>query len=465
MGRAPLAAIVKKRFILVGMSFCLITTLFLVCTSASAIGVNLLSGFTPAAAPHFYLHGVDDAVYTVNAATGAVEGHYNFNYRDPTLGTLSPNPGYVKQDPVLVDHEVVYYDGYRGIYAAHLRDGTPLWKHNLSAVSFGDNRPLQVSGNVLYVFTASSDMLSALHTSDGALLWHHTAAEGIQGAPADFHTRIFNIAIVNNVLYYTLSYTLKADTISIFFALNARSGALLWNKTISGSLVITSDKGAIYIAGDATLYAYRLQDGHLLWQRKGLAQIVSVTTVSGLILVCDTEDVFALHENDHSFAWIVPRKNAIPGENVFSIFHGIAYIDSSAIDISSGRQLWQFPAANLVVDDIDQFDGSSHLFNTKQNFIYITRAISLPESNSSGLSLEAVDYSTGGTAWWQDISSTSVTDEVFINGTLLMHYQNKIYAYMANTGQFLWEKQYKTIGSLAASNSYFYLFGNDNTYA
>jgi outer membrane protein assembly factor BamB len=381
----------------------------------------------------------------VNATNGAVENKYYLNYRDPSIGTTDSfrNTKSPDQEPVLANRGVFYYPGYRGIYAARQSDGALLWEHYISSVPFNDVYLETIIGNTIYA--QSGDTLYALRTSDGELLWQHNIAADITIKDFSINT----ISIVGNVLYGEISYqnpVKKALKSFIVYVLNAQNGSYLWQHLLTSQsqrsdLQLTNSHDVIYAAVDTTLYAYSMRDGLLLWHRKGVDPISSIAVSSGLILICDANNVFALHESDHSFAWIVQRKitkDFYGATNAsLSVDNGDVYFDLSAFRISGGQPLWSYPA-----------NTGKLLFTRYGNrlvFSFSDATWPPAQCHPSCFSLDARDRYTGSIVWQQDVYNNLgyIDSSIYIvNDLILVDDSGLMSAFIANTGQFLWVKNY-----------------------
>jgi outer membrane protein assembly factor BamB len=184
-----------------------------------------------------------------------------------------------------------------------------------------------------------------------------------------------------------------------------------------------------------------MRDGLLLWHRKGVDPISSIAVSSGLILICDANNVFALHESDHSFAWIVQRKitkDFYGATNAsLSVDNGDVYFDLSAFRISGGQPLWSYPA-----------NTGKLLFTRYGNrlvFSFSDATWPPAQCHPSCFSLDARDRYTGSIVWQQDVYNNLgyIDSSIYIvNDLILVDDSGLMSAFIANTGQFLWVKNY-----------------------
>jgi outer membrane protein assembly factor BamB len=468
MRKMPLQSAIKKRLALAGISFCLCVTLFLSCISIGSVGVSLLSGFKPTqSGPYLYLHGPDDAVYVLNAYSGSIHRQYNLNYRPDV------NPNFSLGN-VINDHGILYYEGYRGVYAARLQDGSLLWKRYLSTVPFGSVSLLAVIGGTLFaqsnfmlyalhvsdgvllwqydlskdftaekpspvplgsvallavvdgtLFVQSDFMLYALHASDGVLLWQHDLSKDFT---AEESFLIKNVLITNGVLCFTSRISNKE--VYALFAIDSHSGSFLWKQEIGGypDRSLLAD-GVFYVASDTTLHAYRLRDGFLLWKRKGVNGISSVAVSEGLIIVRDTRNIYALRTSDQHFVWFYTENNGDPGNLLIS--KDTVYTNTLALRIDNGQLLWRRSTSTLINSIDDSIDD--------KNIFYSYRAVTVSRSVHI-VYLEAIQRSSGAVVWQQKIEVAYLRGAMISHGIIFLLNYGFICAYAASTGQFLWQQ-------------------------
>jgi outer membrane protein assembly factor BamB len=149
----------------------------------------------------------------------------------------------------------------QGWMVAALRPTDGTLEHTLSFLH-GKDRPLAISKEgILYL--VRSAQVCALRISDGNVIWSTAAvrAETIAYACLSQHT----------LFYYHMEPLRQRLTVN---ALDRQSGQTRWEWTSDEPLVasdyadaaIASGQGAVYVTTCLGIFAFREQDGHLLWR-------------------------------------------------------------------------------------------------------------------------------------------------------------------------------------------------------
>ena len=219
-----------------------------------------------------------------------------------------------------------------------------------------DGRPLpqphghveaMAASNGLIYAGSDNGVLYAFDAKSGSLRWQHTLQDTVAVQ-----------AVINGVVY---AYA-DGDNRSLFVALNAGTGALLWHYQVADySSQVMIDGGTLFIStaantssNTATLYALRLADGTLLWK----ATLRTVTPAllgvqQGLVFYGElsdfspgfSEDVVTLKSSNGQVAWRARMDGAdgyfagvVASNNsaYLTTSHGAAY----ALRLSDGVLLW-----------------------------------------------------------------------------------------------------------------------------
>jgi outer membrane protein assembly factor BamB len=208
----------------------------------------------------------DGAVYVGNGdgltAVDATTGKRLWSY--PVGGTDS-SPA--------VANGIVFIGGYQAIYAIDAATGTPRW----SRPNDGIGSPA-VAGGIVYA-TSSDHKVYALDASTGKKLWNFLADGSAICSPA----------IANGVVY-------AASTRSLY-AIDAKSGALVWSRRLRGigylpSLVAAN--GVVYVtaARTGTGYAIDGSTGRKLWSSGPGEYQSSPVVVNGTLYLASTDNPF-----------------------------------------------------------------------------------------------------------------------------------------------------------------------------
>jgi outer membrane protein assembly factor BamB len=148
--------------------------------------------------------------------------------------------------------------------ALRAEDGKPLWETHLTG-SF----PLAAAG-ILYLHNGQG--LYALRASDGTLLWTLPWTKTLLSE--DF-TRP-SLSSAGQRLYITVyDNTEEGKGRDLLYALDTRDGRVLWKADAGFSArgIPVEANGIVYASGDHSLYALRASDGHQLWRLQTNANV------------------------------------------------------------------------------------------------------------------------------------------------------------------------------------------------
>jgi outer membrane protein assembly factor BamB len=186
----------------------------------------------------------DNAVYALNANTGALAWYYRTSHTLLDLD-VDASPAISPPGQNGFAGGVVYVEAKDSwFYALNLSTGKLIWRYPLVKGTSGDVSSAALVGNRLYV--GSDTGVYAFDAITGKLLWHvmsqytFYASPAISGPPAH---RVLITASITGTLY----------------ALNPAGGATIWSKKVAkgiwGSTAIS--QGTIYLAGkDGVLRTY-----------------------------------------------------------------------------------------------------------------------------------------------------------------------------------------------------------------
>ena len=152
---------------------------------------------------------------------------------------------------------------YEIISALRTSDGKLLWRYQLkSPPEFADGGSAIVLKGVLY-FTSSvllpsavDERITALNATDGTLLWFHTLEQ----------TSLSSARTIGRLLLSTNGSLLYVDVNSSLRALQPGSGKVMWQIPVSEKPLITSD--IVYSVLGDTVYALQAARGTILWRYK-----------------------------------------------------------------------------------------------------------------------------------------------------------------------------------------------------
>jgi len=322
----------------------------------------------------------------------------------------------------------------------------------------GHNVALTIVDGVAYV-GSQDGIVSALRTSDGAVLWHFMTKGSADGQPI----------VVNGVVYVSTALDRGAASV---YALRASNGALLWRYTSSGHLVFepTVVGGIAYVASqDGTVSALRASDGSLLWQDK-----LNGPT-GGMLTVVDGV-VYALRGSDGTLLW----RYELDGHAISSpaVVNGVAYVGLEegtmyAIQASTGSLLWRFILPGGAFEPPLVSNGVVYVGISEPN-PYIASAAhagyahqisdrSVPgevnKPSKSGIaSVYALRAGDGGLLWYDKLNNggmyndgvwLAVADGRVYVGTDVNAHAGYVYALKASDGALLW--RYTTEGGVCSA--------------
>ena len=212
--------------------------------------------------------------------------------------------------------------------------GTILWASNHDVFLVADQA-------VIYV-ASHDNMVAALRTNDGRLLWHVPTNGPVSGKPV----------MVGGVVY--------ASSETTIYAISADTGRLLWHQTPEASLLdgqpIVGD-GIVSIAlANGSLAAWRVSDGRPLWEASLKDEAVVPVAIADGMILADTSggSIVAVRAMTGQFLW----KHAamqfapplLPGGTSVEISVGVFTTSASLQQIEDGTLLWRhdFSAAAMA---------------------------------------------------------------------------------------------------------------------
>jgi outer membrane protein assembly factor BamB len=281
--------------------------------------------------------------------------------------------------------------------------------------------PAVVNG-VVY-FGSDDGNFYALKANTGTLLWSFKTSSAVYSSPA----------VVNGVVYF------GSDDL---YALNAGTGAKLWNYTTGGigsSPAVVN--GIVYFgSGDKNVYALNASTGAKLWTfTTGLLIDYSAPAVANGVVYISSYDgtTYALNADTGAKVWSYAQQNTL-GDCSPTVANGVVYIGPNALtalNASTGEKLWSF-ATGYFESAPAVADGVVYVTSEGTGNVYALNA-------STGAKLWS--YATGGASEEFVESSPAVANGVVYVGSL----DGNLYALNASTGAKLWS--FKTSGGVKSS--------------
>jgi outer membrane protein assembly factor BamB len=166
--------------------------------------------------------------------------------------------------------QVYLNTGNGEVIALHATAGTQAWRLALRGEDFGGANPV-VAGGVVYA-GSSTGTVYALDAGSGQKLWHSKFAQ------------YANLTVGSGVVF--------VSSASGIAALNASTGAILWQASVAGGIYMSAAAGnGVYGGGnDGLLYAWQATTGNKLWAFTTGGAIASNVTVAGGIVYFGSND-------------------------------------------------------------------------------------------------------------------------------------------------------------------------------
>ncbi len=228
---------------------------------------------------------------------------------------------FTKFTPAVDGSQLFASDVNGDVGSFQLNNGSDNWRTRLKKAASGG---VAVGGGAVYVPTVNGE-LYALNEQNGAVLWHVTLPDQSNTAATYANGQVYVKTIDGKLV-----------------ALNASNGQTVWTydegatelQLLGSSRAVVSGNTVIAGFSDGKVDAINANNGQLIWQ-------TIVATPQGFSDVSQMVGVFA--------------DPVISGNAVYvASYHGTI----SALDLSSGRMIWQHPISNyagIAVDDDSVF--------------------------------------------------------------------------------------------------------------
>jgi outer membrane protein assembly factor BamB len=270
-----------------------------------------------------YVGSLDNNVYALNAATGALVWNYTTGYA-------------VRSSPAVADNVVYVGSEDDNVYALNATTGALVWNYTT-----GDYIMLS-SPSVAYgkVYIGSMDgNVYALNATTGAVAWKYTTGDSGDSSPA----------VTDGIVYI-------GGGGGQVYALDAVTGASVWNYTI-GETVQDSPavvNGLVYVgSGDHSVYALNATTGTLAWKYTTGDYVRSSPTVAyGLVYVGSEDDnVYALNATTGALVWKYTTGRAVKSSP--AVADNVVYVGSEddnvyALNATTGALVWKYTTGYWV---------------------------------------------------------------------------------------------------------------------
>jgi len=214
----------------------------------------------------------------------------------------------------------------------------PLWKWSLKGRCYA--QPV-VENSVVYVVTQAGEIIAG-HAGDGRKIWTRQVDGELLGSPA-----------VNGKNLITVTRN------GFVYAFDKSNGNQIWKKQVQDRFIapLSSFGTQVMLPSETgTLYALSAEDGSIRWSLSGQTKFSAGALIHGsCILIGGWKRDFLCLKPDGSINWKftaahVIAETAVAHENMVFVS---AYDHSVyALDIQTGRMLWQVPAtepSNLIL--------------------------------------------------------------------------------------------------------------------
>ncbi len=223
-------------------------------------------------------------------------------------------------------------------YALRAANGARLWSVTLDGTAGG--QPI-VTGGVVYAAVYSNTdtgpaFIYALRASDGKLLWRYNTG-----------LNYFDQSVVENGTVYTTSP-------NGIVALRASDGSQMWQASMKGTASISSVvNGIVYASsfvdqnGPGTIYALQASDGKHIWSYSSSQPLAAPVVINGIAYANSWSGIlYAFRQDNGKLLW----QRALSGNPLaasMQVEDGILYLLTQKIIYPTGRAI-QFPATNLL---------------------------------------------------------------------------------------------------------------------
>lgn len=255
---------------------------------------------------------------------------------------------------------------------------------------------------------------------------------------------IVTVAFPKDIVYF-------GSSDNNFYALDAKTGSLVWKYTGTGSFVYSSPtyaNGIIYVGSiDNYVYAFDALTGSIKWKyQMGTTGIESdAVFADGMVFVgCNDDYLVALNAEDGSFKWKFNTSGNISASP--TVANGTVYFGCSdnnlyALDETTGILKWSYATGAMINQSGPALVNNVIYVGSRDGYLYAIDAL------TGGLNWR---YGTNGISLEQS-SATVANNIVYIGGWYDISNFNRrgsLYAVNATTGALLWEALANTgIGS------------------
>ena len=309
-----------------------------------------------------------------------------------------------------------------------------------------------VDGNIYYGSDATSSY--ALNAKTGALLWRYQVSGSVTSSVFNRVHHIVYMGSTNNTVY-----ALKSGTGSLLWRYHVGSTVTLWPAPIMNSI--------LYLRTTTGISALSASDGQVLWHYTAGPNTNigwNWALVNGAVYFVSSDGiVHALAASDGAKLWQQPL--GISGR-VSSVVNGVVYVitdrqypivDSAiyALSVTDGSLLWHY-----AMQYTREGNDNSSLTDVKD------RLYAIADLGEGSFDLSVVDAATGSLIWPKQpgIGSFNVTGGLelrpftIIHGVMYLNTYITVYAVRVSDGTTLWTYQPSdAVAKMIVANNMVYL--------
>ncbi len=297
--------------------------------------------------------GLKTSLVALNASTGKTLWNYQFQNGE---GNLLAD-GVLYGSDTLTPFGTPTSPNGSFLLALNGSDGSLKWKTTQES---GYLTPISAVQGLLYADNSfpmgGPETIEAYNISDGSLAWKY---------PSDTGHAAY-LGLQNNTLYV---WNNGGNTGPLVVALNASTGATIWQSEVDPSLQVFADltPQAVYLGdgGDNSLTALNAVDGKQLWKTplgassgSASAVVTAAAAVDGTVYLSYPGGFAALNASTGAIKW--KAQDALTqdpgGHPILAVKGGIIYSKSdtsiAARSAQSGAVLWSQNVAGLVGDPV-----------------------------------------------------------------------------------------------------------------
>lgn len=298
---------------------------------------------------------------------------------------------------------------------------------SLSDSEWATNHDVFLVADQTTIYVASHDnVLAALRTNNGSLLWHVSTNGPLSGKPV----------IAGGIVY--------ASSETTIYAIGASTGRLLWQQTPEESLLRgqpIAGEGIVSISlANGSLAAWQASDGQLLWETSTRGEdmypvaitdgmVYADTSGGAIVAVRDTTGVLLWKLSSLKFASHLSTTTGSPIETSFELSRSTLTLTLSSIQTENGNLLWRHDFSTATIlhgGDIAIAEGGNLVYVNEQN------------RSTPGGTLTVLRANTGKPVW-QCATGTGFVPPLVAGGVVYIGSQyGAMDARRADDGYLLW---------------------------